>query len=583
MRLLSGMLRVLFVIVLVLLMATPALAEHCYWSTTEPADWRSTSPISWTPTIPWMYDIAHLGNTGYSLDVQCTINGYFGVYVNKIHIAEDSGSVAFIDLYDTLYSTDLRVYEHVRLGVDGVGHFRHHNGDADIGGRLRIAPRQASNGSDYSLTGGSLVTGTDTNASERGTIVGDNGTGSFRQSNNTSHEAYQLILGDQALGNGDYTFSLGDLSTSSSIIGQEGIGRFIHDGGAHSVSGSLILGNYAGSQGQYSVNRHGSHLGCANVRVGNLGEGVMSMIDGMIATSTSFAVGGMHGGAGVYTQKGGVNMAYGSVSVGTQQDSDGMYEFFGGVLAGSGSLRVGSSGGDTTGTFRGRGVVGLTGGLQNQGRIIADGGGLDQTLDLLGMGAVTNSIDNKANNGWFAQNHGKLTLPAIYVPTGSGAYNWGESAGDAEIDLVNSMRIGFSDVIMYDGSICISLLASDHGDVPAGLDNLIGVWDVRNSLGYSESIALTFRYDDALAASLGLDENNLRVMCMGLNGWTDITTGIDTSAHKWIFAEGAGYLSQYYAIIGSPHSTPIPEPVTMTLFGLGLAGIGMVARWRKRR
>ena len=67
------------------------------------------------------------------------------------------------------------------------------------------------------------------------------------------------------------------------------------------------------------------------------------------------------------------------------------------------------------GTFHGWGMVGLSGNLTNNGRVVADGYGIDRTLDLSGFISVLNTIPNPAaggTNGWFAQGHGELLLPA---------------------------------------------------------------------------------------------------------------------------------------------------------------------------
>jgi hypothetical protein len=123
----------------------------------------------------------------------------------------------------------------------------------------------------------------------------------------------------------------------------------------------------------------------------------------------------------------------------------------------------------------------MSGSLENNGRIIADGYGSDaHALDLRGFTyqkpngfegpAVINTIENETrqadarfdqsvDNGWFAQNHGELLLSAASPVTDDYATcNWGESPlqGSAYdgtykesvdgIDLVNSVQLTFDSV-----------------------------------------------------------------------------------------------------------------------------------------
>jgi len=122
------------------------------------------------------------------------------------------------------------------------------------------------------------------------------------------------------------------------------------------------------------------------------------------------------------------------------------------------------------GTFRGWGDVYLRRAFTNNGRVVADGYGTDRMLDMshfepcniTGVGRlppVMNMIENASDNGWFAQNHGELQLPAASpVNDALVTCNWGESPlqGSAYdgtykesvdgIDLVNSVQLTFDSV-----------------------------------------------------------------------------------------------------------------------------------------
>ncbi|OPZ31351.1 MAG: hypothetical protein BWZ02_00247 [Lentisphaerae bacterium ADurb.BinA184] len=294
-----------------------------------------------------------------------------------------------------------------------------------------------------------------------------------------------------------------------------------------------------------------------------------------------------------------------SVIVGQQNqwgDRDGDY-YFGdaagssGALTGSGSLIVGNitakmSGSGyrrtTYGTFTGHGTVGLTGTLRNNGYVIANGYGADRDLDLTAFTAVTNTIDNneyklsadnnfyygKGGTGWFAVDGGRLVLPAISVAAGAGAYNWGENPADTDIDLVNSLRIAFTDVAAP-GNLSASLLATDRGELARTAGNLLAVWDLSAAGLQFGTADIVFRYDDALATSLGLTETALRLYHLDGNAWVDVTSGVDLSK-KQISAAGIGAFSLF--AIGTD-VVVIPEPASALI--LALAGVSLAGRRRR--
>ena len=82
-------------------------------------------------------------------------------------------------------------------------------------------------------------------------------------------------------------------------------------------------------------------------------------------------------------------------------------------------------------------------------------------------------------------------------------YDWG---GAATADLVNSVKTIIGS-LPSGGNLSIDLLAPTRTDLPAGLTNPIGVWDFVQGGGLNIGSAdLTFRYDDALAASMSIGE-----------------------------------------------------------------------------
>jgi hypothetical protein len=206
--------------------------------------------------------------------------------------------------------------------------------------------------------------------------------------------------------------------------------------------------------------------------------------------------------------------------------------------------------------------------------VLADGYGTDRTLDLSNFQTVfaQNQAFGAGVVGWFAQNHGALLLPALKV-TGTTPVNWGETAGTSTIDMVNSLRLTFHGVTQQ-GTMSIMLLSPDRGDVPAGLLDPIGVWNFQPGGGLSfGSCDVVFRYDDALAASMGVSENDLHLLHFDGVEWTEVgSVTLDANANT-LTATGLTSFSEY--------AIAVPEPATLTL--LALAALGVVGHAARRR
>ena len=196
--------------------------------------------------------------------------------------------------------------------------------------------------------------------------------------------------------------------------------------------------------------------------------------------------------------------------------------------------------------------------LQNEGTIKADGFGTDRTLDVSQFFWVVSPTDNVGTNGYYAVNHGKLLLPDVAVAAGTGSYNWGEDAADTTIDLVNSLRVGF--VNASAGSLDVALLAKDRTDVVAyDGKTFIGIWSIAQMT--FDSADITFRYDSALAAALGLEEGLLTVYKLEGTNWVALASTVD-SVNNHITANVDEF---------SVFAVGVPEPATIAILGLGLS------------
>ena len=216
-------------------------------------------------------------------------------------------------------------------------------------------------------------------------------------------------------------------------------------------------------------------------------------------------------------------------------------------------------------------MVGLTGALDNNRVVIAKSfDSADATLDMSSFGSVNNTEENTSANGWYATNHGKLILPSVAVD-GDGSYNWGEASADGTIDLVNSMSVTLSGA--GSGDLDVALLATDRSDVIGDDDmTFIGVWDVSTDATFSGAV-LTMRYDDALAASLSIDEADLQLFHYTGGNWVDVSGSIDTT-NNWITSSSVGSFSQF--------AVGIPEPATLAVLLIG-GCLSLLGRHRNRK
>jgi hypothetical protein len=230
--------------------------------------------------------------------------------------------------------------------------------------------------------------------------------------------------------------------------------------------------------------------------------------------------------------------------------------------------------------IQGWGTINMNGPIETKGRIIANGWGNDRTLDASHFTSylvaenlpyatqtcygTAGYVKNTGIDGWYAVNKGKLALPSITVGAGSNGYNWGETASDAVIDMINSIHLGFNGAT--GGVLNISLLASDRSELAGTTGNILGVWDfqaVGNILG-SGTASLTFRYDHALADALGVNQNDLCVYHYVNGQWLNMGGVVDTT-NKLITAANVNSFSLF--AVGT---NIVPEPATIALFSIGI-------------
>jgi RNA polymerase sigma factor (sigma-70 family) len=457
--------------------------------------------------------------------------------------------------------------------------------------------------------------------------IGDTGSAIFRQLGGANAVTGTLTLGKQKGSSGTYQLNGGTLTANDEIIGGQGSGAFLQSGGVNVATNSIIVGNndegaYTQSNGlTYVLNADASvdpsqDTGGLHLGEGSNGKGSYLLAGGTLAADPQLI--GVNG-SGSFTQTGGSNTT-GAVAVAINPGSTGVYKMIGGKLtlvtretnkpetaisiggAGKGSFDLGDInsagavyqvGGASSvvvrgqprgsGSLLGYGKVELTGALVNNGQIVADGFKNERTLDLSSFSWVTSTIENPrwgGTAGWFARRDGRLVLPSIPVSQGNGTYTWGEDNSDPMIDLVNSVRFKIKNV-QHDGEVSIALLSPLRDDIPTLPEghHFIGVWSFDGSeLGGFDGAQLTVRYDDAMARTLGLDENILKL-------WR-----YDPAAGQWdrindssFIRDSLDHLLTGYAPGGFDYfAVSAPEPAGATLLLIGISAAALRRRRRTR-
>jgi RNA polymerase sigma factor (sigma-70 family) len=425
------------------------------------------------------------------------------------------------------------------------------------------APRGGGFGGAVVSTRGSVVMGRDKSVTllrppsrMSGAARGTGGAPARPAPNTAVVRGPSMTLGAEPGSRGAVTLKRGVMDVAAQVIGEKGHGELTQDGGVN-IAQAVRMGVEPGSTARYDVKGNrllikGSDAPVALAPAGSPTPPPFPVLNGIEV-----------GHAGDATFNLGDSLGMGEVS-----------EL--GASGRGGSLVVrGDSGG--SGTFTGTGRVRLSGFFNHSGRVIADGLGQDRSLEFEGFRYVGNNFDNPAaggTNGWFARNHGRLVLPVLRVRQGTHTYTWGDDPSDPTIDLVNSVRLTVHDAA-DDAPVRVALLSRDHGDVPALPQghNFIGVWEYEAGTQHG-AVDLIIRYDDALAAHLGLDENNLKLWRYDDGQWLRINDETFFRDVNQNLIGGQAPSMEFFAVSA-------PEPSTAAVMLLG--GAALLLRRRRGR
>ncbi len=453
--------------------------------------------------------------------------------------------------------------------------------------------------------------------------IGFRGTGTFTQEGGLHHIAgprftTQLRLGFFSTGVGTYNLLGGELrvfNTDSSptfknaheIVGLRGSGSFLHTGGLNFMEGSLTLGSESGSDGVYELGGDGELSVNTLLVIGNSGGGVFRQTD---ATSTAI-IGD-------------------TVLIGSSVPGNGMLEMDGGTLTIGQFLTVGNSG---------TGEIVQNGGVIDVADLFSIGNnpGSMGTVNLGGTGALTSDriFLGRHGAGSVSQSGGTLNTNSLFTGLfdgSSGSYSIsggtmnvgrlfiGGNLGDAEFHITNAAaQINVSETLSFgDGAIfdavpgsTIHMTGSGFFNLStveaelAGLNNLTMIFEGGEFVFDSFEVAgldlglvdegfnLNFALDSLVLG--GTDEAHLVLVNDYDNGNHGGVGGFEEALYVDTLTIGAGStleLNNYHLYVrnlnnqgtitgGHVTMSPVPEPGTIALLGIGLFGLARRVRFKK--
>ena len=401
--------------------------------------------------------------------------------------------------------------------------------------------------------------------------VGDNGTGVLNQTAGTftvngSNTNQGLFIAYNVNSNGTYTLSgTGSLvSNYSTDVGTFGVALFSQSAGSAAFNNvGLFVGHYSGSNGTY--NQTGGSVTVSGLNLGYFGgsTGAYTLgVGGTLSTGTSNV--GLSG-TGTFTQTGGTWTTNGSpIQVGYNSGSAGTLNLNGGtVTAGSVSGNPGGGGNNSTLNFNGgtvqaaasttNFVSGLATANVRAGGAAIDSNGFNVTVPQ-GLGHDP-TLGTTADGGLTKVGAGILTLSAANTYTGATTVSAGTLAISANGGLGQ-------------GNVTI--------DAGGALTLSAGVTAAHNaSTGTTLTLAATSTINLAATTPGTVQDTVGAIVIAGVSQLLPGTYGSATSGAAHIFPEFTGN--------GEVLLTPVPEPGTWALLGVGTGALALATLRRRLR
>lgn len=448
------------------------------------------------------------GASMFSIQGRCKISGAFDANGNKqAYLADGEGQTGTLEIVTGGY---LRIPGFDFKSGYGNSHLIMNGGQLLIARTIYLGCTQ----SNPALGGGNHVWDINDGYCSGAMLTGaTNSTVTINQMGGTNacsltfrtNTVYNLIGGWSRAGN--------FIVNGGSIVNQSG--------GTNQASWEIAIGSSPGESGYYHLS--GGYLTGRSLGLGRLG-GQENMPNS--------------GGSGYFTQTGGT-IGWGmriSHPTGTTES----VFYLQGPTNGANYLSI-----SALGVLRGYGKWIFNAGDRFDGRIIADGYGVERTLEVQkGDWAAnfSNAVDNVTTNGYYAVRKGKLILPYMHIGTAVNYFrtnNVGETpwvstyTGDPDIDMVNSAQLRLSSVTGSAG-VTGAVYAVDRSDVPALTDKYvpISVHEFTNGAAITAATGTwTIRYNHVPVGKLvvGNDDNEAVLQVLRYNGanWVNVTGSRD--------------------------------------------------------
>ena len=515
-------------VMLAVFMASQVMAADVRWDNGG-ADAKWSTAANWdTDTLPTSADAAKVGYD-WTVKNATSVVDQAGAQANALYLADGVTTTGELQIVS---GGELQVGNLIYVGYSGDGTITMTGGSLLVTNNINFGYFGGGSGANIIMSGGYI------NCDQ--ISASWNSPGKMVQSGGTNVIRTQLQMGWNPGVLAEYELSGGLLKAGEVRIGAylNSVGEFTISGGVLDLTGhDFNIGHWSTSTGTCTI--AGGSVTSANCRVGYSGTGFLTQTGGTNSVDTELMIGGYGTSTGTYSLCGGVlelagSKMYVSKSI-YEQASSGTFLMGNangtGILRQKGATSTGITVCDTTnavGLIHGWGKVELTGQLNNNGRIIADGYGADRDLCFTNMSRATISFENSDTNGWYAQNHGRLLLPPTFNWYSPAIWGGGGTYGFSDYKAINSVKFDWAGGAK--DSVTGALLAGDHGSVPAGLVDIIGCWEFS---GVDNNSTLTFIYDAALATNLGINESELHAWRYNGSKWINVTAvgGLDVTSN----------------------------------------------------